>query len=88
MLLEATEGYLSKPKIKLDPVFVKDPLGSLHALEGFIKEARGMLSAHYLEVETVYQSALNEIAALSRGNAPVKTDDKNILEAAAEKLPN
>jgi len=88
MSLEATESYLSKPKIKLDPVFVKDPLGSLHALEGFIKEARGMLSTHYFEVETVYQSALNEIAALSRGNAPVNPNEKNILGVAAENLPN
>jgi hypothetical protein len=88
MSLETTEGYLNKPKIRLDPIFLKDSLGSLHALESFMKETRMMLAEHYLQVETIYQNALQEIVNLSRGNAPVAETGKDMLETAANTLPN
>ena len=88
MRLETTEGYLSKPKIQLDPVFIRDPQGSLHALEVFIKEARRMLSSHYLQVESIYQNALKEIVNLSRGDQPPVEPGKNMLSVAANTLPN
>jgi hypothetical protein len=80
MAVETPEGYLNKPKIVLDPIFVNDPMGSLHALEGFLKETRTMLSAHYLLVETVYQNALRDIVNLSRGDLP--EPGTNILSEA------
>ena len=86
MAVETPDGYLSKPKIILDPVFVKDPLGSQHALEVFLRDARKLLSAHYLQVETVYQSALRDIVNLSRGDLP--EPGTNILSQAANTLPN
>ena len=87
MSLEASEGYLSKPKIQLEPIFVKDPKGSLHALEEFMKEARQMLSKHYLEVETLYQGAINELSSMVRGNAP-PVESGDILQKVEETLPN
>lgn len=88
MSLEPVEGYLSKPKVKLAPIFLSDPLGSTHALEMFIKEARFLISAHYLQVETVYQDALKELVQMARGNVPQPAPGQEILAAAAEKLPN
>ena len=89
MSLETKEGYLAKPNIRLDPIFLKDPMGSLHALEIFIKEAREMLSNHYLDVEQVYQNTLTKIVSLSRGNAPQKGEQgQDMLAKAADKLPN
>lgn len=86
MSLEVSEGYLSKPKIQLDSIFTKDKQGSLHALEEFIKEARQMLAKHYLEVETIYQNALNEISRITRGNAP-PIEKGDILAKVEENLP-
>jgi hypothetical protein len=89
MSLETKEGYLAKPNIRLDPIFLKDPMGSLHALEIFIKETRELLSNHYLEVEQVYQDALTRIVSFSRGNAPQNGEvGKDMLAKAANKLPN
>jgi hypothetical protein len=89
MSLETREGYLAKPNIRLDPIFLRDPMGSLHALEIFIKEAREMLSNHYLEVEQVYQNALTKIVSFSRGNAPKQSEvGRDMLAKAVDVLPN
>ena len=85
--LDQEHGY-SKPTINLEQIFVNNKDGAQTALDSVIKEARQLISTHFLQVESVYLNALNEISSFSRGSIPVKKDEPvNVLEAVSDKLP-
>lgn len=57
-------------QLRLTDVFVTDPAGAEVVLDKFVREARQMLSDHYLKVETVYKTAIKEFSQVSRGEVP------------------
>jgi hypothetical protein len=63
-------GYRKAHQIRIDPIFVTSSKGALETLEGFIQEARTLLADHYLEVETVYKTAIQDIAKIGMGVVP------------------
>ena len=62
--------YLSPAKIRLDDEFRKHPRGSQIALEEKIADARALLAAHYLSVETVYHTALKKLSDITMSEMP------------------
>jgi hypothetical protein len=60
----------NKPILRIHPYFTEHPRGSLIALEEKIKEARQLLSKHYLEVETIYSQALKSLSSIMSGEQP------------------
>ena len=70
-ILTLKEVGFGKPvSIRVNPVFVSDPRGADVALETLMREARTLLSDHYLQVEVMYKKAITDIAALSEGALP------------------
>jgi hypothetical protein len=63
-------GYRKAHQIRIDPIFVTSSKGALETLEGFIQEARTLLADHYLEVEMVYKTAIQDIAKIGMGVVP------------------
>lgn len=64
-------GYGQRHVIRLNPVFVTNTKGGQAALDGLIQEGRTLIASHYLAVETTYKKAIQAIANLGRGVAPV-----------------
>jgi hypothetical protein len=54
-------GYGVQPKLVLSDIFTTDSRGAMIVLEEIIKEARALLSNHYLAVEKVYRGALSQL---------------------------
>jgi hypothetical protein len=77
-------GYGKPVAIRINPVFFTDTRGAAAVLEILIREARTMLSAHYLQVETVYKKAVADIAAL--GNT--YTSERAQANVVAAPKPN
>jgi len=70
-ILTLKEVGFGKPvSIRVNPVFVSDPRGADVTLETLMREARTLLSDHYLQVEVMYKKAITDIAALSEGALP------------------
>jgi hypothetical protein len=70
-ILTLKEVGFGKPvSIRINPVFVTNPTGADVALERLMREARTLLSNHYLQVELTYKKAITDIAALSEGALP------------------
>ena len=63
-------GYRKAHQIRIDSIFVTSKQGALETLEGFIKEARTLLANHYLEVENVYKTAIQDIGRVGMGVVP------------------
>jgi hypothetical protein len=61
VLIPKNAGYGVQPKLVLSDIFTTDARGALVVLEEIIKEARALLSNHYLAVEKVYRGALNQL---------------------------
>ena len=69
-------GYGKPVAIRINPIFLTNPKGADDALEMLVREARKMLSAHYLKVETVYKKAITDISQLGNAykEAPVESN--------------
>ena len=70
-------GYRKAHQIRIDPIFVTSSKGALETLEEFIKMARTLLADHYLEVETVYKTAIQDIAKIGMGVVPDSAKESN-----------
>jgi hypothetical protein len=55
----------TQPILRLNPAFLQSPAGSMAALENRIQVGRDLLTAHYVQVEKVYQDALTKVNAAS-----------------------
>ena len=70
--------YGQEPELLLTPEFETDERGALVLLEEIIKEARTKMAAHYLAVEKVYYTALQNLRARAQGRyvSPVVKSEK------------
>jgi len=71
-------GYRKAHQIRIDPIFVTSKQGALETLEGFIKEARTLLANHYLEVENVYKTAIQDIGRVGMGVVPASAVEQRV----------
>ena len=71
-------GYRKAHQIRIDPIFVTSKMGALETLEGFIKEARTLLANHYLEVEDVYKTAIQDIGKVGLGVVPASAVEQSV----------
>jgi hypothetical protein len=87
VLSAKSAGYRAAPFLELDERFRTHERGALVALEEVIKEARGLISNHFLAVEKVYRGALNALVKQTVGNyvSPGNVG-KNRLNTVAEEL--
>ena len=83
----STDGY-SKPVISLNKRFYNNQFGALEELEKHIKLARIELSTHFLQVERVYQNALEQLSRISRGEYTTKLTNDSLLKSAFKNTPN
>ncbi len=56
------------PIIQLEETFFKHENGARAALEEIIREARNLISTHYLNIETLYRRALQDLGRRMTGN--------------------
>ena len=82
-------GYGKPVAIRINPIFLTNPKGADDALEMLVREARKMLSTHYLKVETVYKKAITDISQLGNAYKEVETPvEPNIPVAPKPNVPN
>ena len=70
MLRLKNMGLQGGLQLRLTDVFVTDPAGAEVVLDRFVKEGRELLANHYLNVESVYKTAIKEFTQVSRGEIP------------------
>jgi hypothetical protein len=70
MLRLKNMGLQGGLQLRLTEVFVTDPAGAEVVLDKFVKEGRELLANHYLNVESVYKTAIKEFTQVSRGEIP------------------
>lgn len=84
MISFKTTTYKEVPLIILNPIFIKHERGSIAALEEIITEARTLLSSHYMAVEQVYMTALENVGRTATGN--YVSPPVNVLKQASNAL--
>ena len=84
-----TREYGTPPIIQLEETFFKDERGARAALEDIIREARQLISSHYLNVESVYRRALQNLGRRMTGNySPASKQAINTNENRLNKVEN
>lgn len=56
-----------EPRVMFADIFVKNPGSARNVLEDIIKRARGSIANHYIEVETIYSQAIQQLTAPRSG---------------------
>ena len=77
------------PVIQLEETFFKHEQGARAALEEIVREARTLISTHYLNIEIVYRRALQDLGRRMTGNySPVKNQAINTSVNRLNKAKN
>ena len=66
-------GVPDAPILHLHPSFVKNTAPAIDTLHQYMQEAKTLLSTHYAEVETVYNTALQNIVNRQKGLQAIPT---------------
>ncbi len=74
------------PIIQLEETFFKNEQGARVVLETIIKEARNLISTHYLNVEIIYRRALQDLGRRMTGNYSPATAKNQVINTNTNRL--